>query len=186
MIGTSLETAGSWLRRLDWSLHALPQNDRIEIIREMRSHIEDRISRGIAERDVLASLGSPEEYARDFHDEFELSKALGSRGLIGMLRVAVYWLPRSAAAFLALMAVGCLGLFGTGVAVTAMMRFVDPLHWGLWLSSHSLVFGYAANLADEHEVFGTWIYPFAVLCAVGCWMAGQATLLWALRTIARR
>lgn len=186
MIRSNPETLDGWLRRLDWSLHALPQKDRIEIARETRSHIEDRISQGVSEQDVLATLGTPEEYARGFHDEFELSRALGSRGLIGMLRVVVYWLPRSAAAFLALIVVGCLGLFGAGVAVTALMRFVDPLHWGLWLSSHSLVFGYAASSTDGRELFGAWIYPFTVLCLIGCWMAGQATLLWALRTIARR
>lgn len=176
----------AYARKLRWSLSTLPEADREDIVSEMRSHVLDRIDAGVSIDDIFHGFGSPEQYARSFHDDFELSRALGSRSLVRMMRVLAYRVSRSAAAFFALLAMGCLGLFGAGVTVTALMRFIDPVHWGLWLSSHSLVFGYAGSPGGSRELLGAWIYPFAVLCLIGCWMVGQATLLWALKKIARR
>jgi uncharacterized membrane protein len=185
MRGNSPRTLDDWLRRLEWSLNALPPKDRAEIARETRSHIEERIAQGISEQDALFSMGKPEDYAQGFNDDFELSKALGSRESFEMMRVVAQWLTRSAAAGAALVAVSCLGLFAAGVILTALMRFFDPVHWGLWLSSHFVLFGHVDRGDQARELLGAWIYPFAVVSLVACWLAGRAALLSALRTIAR-
>jgi len=59
------------------------------------------------------------------------------------------------------------------------------VHWGLWLSSHFLLFGHVDRGDQARELLGAWIYPFAVVSLVACWLAGRAALLSALRTIAR-
>lgn len=186
MSNGSVLTQDRWLRRLEWALHAMPAKDRNEITREACSHIEDRLAQGNALEDVLASLGTPEEHAHGFFEEFELSEALGSRTMTGMLRVAARRLHRSAAAAIAFTLVCCLFVLGVGFVLTALMHFIDPLHWGAWYSTHMFVIGYADHTDEARELLGPLIYPVAVIVPYGCWNIGQKILLWALRTMAKR
>lgn len=175
-----------WLRRLDWALHALPTKDRDDIVRETRSHIEERINQNMAESRILASLGDADDYAQSFLDEFELSQALGSRKLPAMIGAAARWLHRSVAAAAAFTSVLLLGLFAAGVILTAVMHFLDPVHWGLWVSKRMLLIGHVDDPSVARELLGAGIYPFAVGSLIVCWIAGRAALLGSLRVVARR
>lgn len=175
-----------WLRRLAWALHALPAKDRDDIVRETCSHIEERIVQGVSEPQILASLGNADDYAQSFLDEFELSQALGSRKLPAMTRVAARWIHRSIAVAAAFTWVSLLGLFAAGVVLTAVMHFLDPAHWGLWVSSHMLLIGHVDDPSEARELLGAGIYPFAVGSLIVCWIAGRAALLGSLRAVARR
>jgi hypothetical protein len=175
-----------WLRRLDWALHALPTKDRDDIVRETRSHIEERINQNMAESQILASLGDADDYAQSFLDEFELSQALGSRKLPAMIGAAARWLHRSVAAAAAFTSVLLLGLFAAGVILTAVMHFLDPVHWGLWVSERMLLIGHVDDPSVARELLGAGIYPFAVGSVIVCWIAGRAALLGSLRVVARR
>jgi hypothetical protein len=175
-----------WLRRLDWALHALPTKDRDDIVRETRSHIEERINQNMAESQILASLGDADDYAQSFLDEFELSQALGSRKLPAMIGAAARWLHRSVAAAAAFTSVLLLGLFAAGVILTAVMHFLDPVHWGLWVSERMLLIGHVDDPSVARELLGAGIYPFAVGSLIVCWIAGRAALLGSLRVVARR
>jgi uncharacterized membrane protein len=179
-------TQDRWLRRLEWALHAMPAKDREEITREARSHIDERRAQGIAIADVLAALGTPEEHAHGFFEEFELSEALGSRTTAGMLRVAARRIHRSAVAAVAFTLVFCVFALGVGFVLTAFMHFIDPLHWGVWYNTHMFVIGYTAKPDEARELLGALIYPVAVLSAYGCWNLGRIILLWALSSMARR
>jgi len=175
-----------WLRRLEWALHALPTKDRDEIVRETRSHIEERIAQGVGEPQILASLGDADDYAQSFLDEFELSQALGSRKLPAMIGVVALWVHRNVAAAAAFTSVLLLGLFAAGVLLTAVMRFLDPVHWGVWVSSRMLLIGHVDDPSVARELLGAGIYPFAVVSLIVCWVAGRAALLGSLRAVARR
>jgi hypothetical protein len=175
-----------WLRRLDWALHALPTKDRDDIVRETRSHIEERINQNMAESQILASLGDADDYAQSFLDEFELSQALGSRKLPAMIGAAARWIHRSVAAAAAFTSVLLLGLFAAGVILTAVMHFLDPVHWGLWVSKRMLLIGHVDDPSVARELLGAGIYPFAVGSLIVCWIAGRAALLGSLRVVARR
>lgn len=175
-----------WLRRLEWALHALPTKDRDDIVRETRSHIEERVAQGVSELQILASLGDADDYAQSFLDEFELSQALGSRNLPAMIGVAARWIHRSVTAAAAFTWVLLLGVFAAGVVLTAVMHFLDPAHWGLWVSSHMLLIGHVDDPSAARELLGPGIYPFAVGSLIVCWIAGRAALLGSLRAVARR
>lgn len=179
-------TRDVWLRQLDWALHALPARERDDIVRESRSHIEERISQGMGEPQVLASMGFPDDYAQKFLDEFDLSQALGSRKLPAMMGVAAQRIHRSVIAAAAFTWVLLLGLFAAGVTVTAAMHFLDPAHWGFWVSSHMLLIGHVDDPKEARELLGAGIYPAAVVTLVVCWIVGRAALLGALRAIAYR
>lgn len=176
----------AWLRRLEWALHALPIKDREEIVRETRSHIEERIAQNVDEPQILASLGDADDYAQSFLDDFELSQALGSRKLPAMIGVAARWIHRSAAAAAAFTGVLLLGLFAAGVVLTAVMHFLDPTHWGLWVSNRMLLIGHVDDPSEARELLGAGIYPFAVGTLIAWWIAGQAALLGSLRVVVRR
>ena len=175
-----------WLRRLEWALHALPAKARDEIVRETCSHIEERIAQGMGEPQVLASLGNADDYAQSFLDEFQLSQALGSREVPAMIRVAARWIHRSAAAAGAFISVSLLGMFAAGVVLTAVMHFLDPTHWGFWVSSRMLLIGHVDDPSEARELLGAGIYPFAVGSLLVCWLAGRGALLGSLRAVARR
>lgn len=186
MSNVTTTTRDVWLRRLEWALHALPTKDREGIVRETCSHIDERIAQGVAEPQILASLGNPDDYAQSFLDEFELSQALGSRKLPAMIGVAARWIHRSVAAAAAFTWVLLLGLFAGGVVLTAVMHFLDPAHWGLWISGRMLLIGQVDDPSAARELLGAGIYPFAVGSVIVCWIAGRAALLGSLQVVARR
>jgi uncharacterized membrane protein len=164
----------------------LPAKDRDEIVRETYSHIEERVAQGMGEPQILASLGNADDYAQSFLDEFELSQALGSRKLPAMIRAAARWVHRSVAAAVAFTSVLLLGVFAGGVVLTAAMHFLDPTHWGLWVSSHMLLIGHVDDPSEARELLGAGIYLFAVGSVIVCWIAGRTALLGSLRVVARR
>lgn len=179
-------TRDAWLRRLEWALHALPTKNREEIVRETCSHIEERLAQGVGEPQILASLGNADDYAQSFLDEFELAQALGSRKLTAMTKAAARWIHRSVAAAAAFTSVSLLGVFAVGVVLTAVMHFLDPAHWGLWVSSRMLLIGQVDDPSVARELLGAGIYPFAVASLIVCWAAGRTALLGSLRVVARR
>lgn len=185
MSKTDPVTIDGWLRRLDWSLHRLTSNDRNEIARELRSHFQERIEQGLSEAQILASLGLPEDYARDFLEDFELSQALGSRTLPRMMAAAAQRIHRSLAAAAAFTSVLLLAVFAASVVLTAIMHFVDPAHWGLWISNRMFLIGQIDDPREARELLGVGIYPVAAICVTACLSLGRLSLLAALRRIVR-
>jgi uncharacterized membrane protein len=67
-----------WLRRLKWSLASMPSPEREDIVEETRAHLHEAIAGGQSAAAVLGGFGAPEDYARQFVDEMDVSHALGS------------------------------------------------------------------------------------------------------------
>lgn len=179
-------TPEAWLRRLEWALGSLPAVERTEIVREARSHLEERSANGRDGTDVLAAMGTPEDYARGFLDEYELARALGDGTVSGLMAAAGQRMHRSAVALGAFVGVLLLGLLGASALLTALMHFLDPDHWGLWLSSRMLLLGQVDDPAEARELLGAGIYPFAAIIVAVCWAAGRLTLVAAIKSLASR
>ncbi|GHA76936.1 HAAS signaling domain-containing protein [Cognatilysobacter bugurensis] len=173
-----------WLRRLEWALSSLPNTERADIVREARSHLEERGASGVEDADALRAMGSPEDYARGFLDDYELARALGEGTATGLMAAVGQRTHRSAIAFGAFVGVLLLGLLGAGVLLTALMHFIDPTHWGLWASNRMLLLGQLDDPADARELLGAAIYPFAAVVVAICWVAGRLTLIRALKALA--
>lgn len=186
MSNPKLLTQDSWTRRLEWALNAIPAKDRDEITREAHSHIEGRLEQGSAIADILASLGTPEEYAYGFFEEFELSEALGRRTTTGMLRVAVRRINHSATTALVIILIFCISILGVSFLLTSFMHFIDPLHWGVWYSTHMFLIGFVDDPKDARQLLGTSIYPIAMLCSYCCWNIVQIILVRVLRSMTIR
>lgn len=171
-----------WFRRLDAALHSLPPAHREDIVREVRSHVEDRVAQGIASSSVIAALGQPEDYALNFVDDFHLSESLGARSVPRMLRVATRLAHKSVMVACGLILVLVLVLMGSATIVTAAMHWFDPAHWGLWLSDRYLIMGQVASGEPARELLGAAIYPVAVGIGWACWSASR----WILQHVLRR
>jgi len=64
------------------------------------------------------------------------------------------------------------------VSLTALMRFFDPSHWGLWMSPRIFMIGVIDDPNAAQEMLGAQIYPIALLVAfLGAMVAKEA---WAL------
>ncbi|WP_340648241.1 DUF1700 domain-containing protein [Pseudoxanthomonas winnipegensis] len=175
----------AWLRRFRWALTSLPSSDREDITREIGSHIDDRIAQGLNEDQVLAALGAPDVCARGFLDDFALTQALTDQDVLTMVKAAMRWLTQSIAAFFGVLVAGCIGLFAIVIVLTVVMRLLDPVHWGLWLTARSLILGVVDDPSEGRELLGAWLYAWAVLGIVVCWAVGRTVLLASLRHVAK-
>lgn len=186
MTRVDLTRPDGWLRRLEWALEPLTAPERADIVREARSHIEERARQGLDEPGILRAMGPPEDYAREFLDGYELSRALGAATLPGMMAAAAHRMHRSAMAAGAFVSVVLLALLAAGALLTAAMHFLDPQHWGLWISSRMLLLGQVDEPGEATEILGAGIYPFASLIVAICWVAGRQILRAALKAVARQ
>lgn len=173
----------AWLRELRLALAALPTDMREDILAETLSHLEDRLAQGHPAADALAALGPAAGYARGFLDNFELAHALSSRRLPSLVSAALQRVHRSLGVAVALIAVSLLALWTAATVVTALMHFIDPKHWGLWLGPHSLVLGVIDDGEPARELLGSLIYPLAVLTWAVAWQLGRQLLARALRRL---
>lgn len=174
-----------WLRRLSWSLAAIPAPEREDIVAEITDHLNQRLQAGQAPAELLAGFGAPETYARRFLDDFELSGALGSQKS-GDLAAAI--LRRAHRSLLAFAAVAAACLLSAGaflVVTTAIYKVIDPAHAGLWSGRAGFFIGIIDDPTSARELLGAWIFPLAALSLVLAWLALRLILVGALRAIAR-
>lgn len=172
-----------WLRELRLALAALPGDVRDDILAETQSHLEDRVAQGLSPAAALAALGPARDYALGFLDQYALAHALSSRALPSLVSVALQRAHRSLGVALGLIAVTLLGLLTAATALTAVMHFFDPRHWGFWLGPHALVLGVIDDHETATELLGPFIYPLAVVTWVFAWQLGRQILDRALRRL---
>ena len=71
-----------YVRRLRWSLQAIPAEDRDGLVREIESHLTDSLAAGPHSLDAaIAAMGPPHAMAARYIQEFRLAGALGAKRL---------------------------------------------------------------------------------------------------------
>ena len=184
----------TYLGRLEAALAALPAEERREILLETRSHVLERARRAPARAlpDLLAELGPPEAYARQFlPDETPPGQAtprarrgsttlaglaeLTTRGWRGLPLLLVFGAAYALAGIVLLFVLGELvDPIGTGV-------FVDPRPDGT-SRIHVLV---SSDGAPGRDVLGRWLLPIALAITGVIHLVVRASLRLALRRGAR-
>lgn len=66
-----------------------------------------------------------------------------------------------------------ISILAAGIVLTALMRYFDPLHWGLWIAPEMLLLGRVADPGQAHEVLGDRIYTIAALVVLIAGLAAQ-------------
>lgn len=165
-----------WLRRLGWALGSLPAGERDDIVRETRSHIEDRIAAGAPVDRVLSDFGPAERHARQFVDEMQAYEALGSQGGVKLAWFVANRAHRSLAAAATLLlllllivaAIITLGLVG--------LEVYDPARTGVWVGPGTGFVGLIADPSLGREVLGPWLFPAAALVLTVIFVTGRLLL----------
>jgi len=164
------ESVDEYCKRLGKALHKLQTPERDEFIREVRSHILERVE---AEPEVTAevlaeifrAVGEPKALAAEYRTQAMLREATRSdvpwvlRPYV-LLRTTLRWGVTSIAGMVAFLVT----VIGYGCAVVfylcALLKPVFPRHIGLWLAAqHTVSLGYWNGRFSGAEFYGISIRP---------------------------
>jgi uncharacterized membrane protein len=178
----------AYLARLEGALAPLPAAERQEILLETRSHVVEQLrrapDRGAA--DVLAELGPPEAYARQFLPEPDEPRPGPPAGTLHRLaRLATGGLRTIPLLFLVVSAYA-VALFAF---LLALNKLLEPEATGLFFElrgKRGVMFVLSDPNHGGRDVLGFWLVPLALLVSLAIHLAMSALLRRVLRTDARR
>jgi len=183
----------AYLSRLRRNLRGLPAAEVEEIIRELRSHILDRLSAegepNAASVDAsLTRLGSTEELADAYVTDSVLAQVEVSRSPWRVLSALFRWASLSVAGFVVLL--GCIVgyVLGAALFLCAIFKPFHPHTAGLWMISDSsgdwelsIRMGFGGIPANGHELLGWWMVPAGLILGVGLVLLTTRLVLWSAR-----
>ena len=184
-----------YLGRLRSNLRGLSDEEAMEIVEELRSHLTDRLSGADATNaDVdtaLAALGSPEELAREYLADRALARVELSRSPWSVLKSLFRWASLSVAGVFVFL--GC--FFGYALSAVlmwcAVLKPIFPTTDGLWVSNPgndveiSFHLGLGTPSVGSREVLGWWIVPIGLIGGYGLLMGTTRMALWCVRRYRR-
>jgi hypothetical protein len=165
-----------YVARLSRALTGLSDDDRREILNEIRAHLEHRAGEERLD-EALNALGAPQDCARGFLDEIKLQAAFADAGpvkTLGALLALASWRATAAAG---LFVSGVFFLFAVAFAIICVTKIVSPDSVGLWIDPARDIFVLGVVDMDEgapvKEVLGAWMIPFAAGLAIVSLLLGQ-------------
>ncbi len=188
---TAVDTVERYLLRLRLAMGDVPVLQRDEFMREIRSHIIERLEHepGTSEQAcaaILKTLGDPEVIARDYRSEWLMARASRLQWLTEQasrlhiprlpLRTAVRWTLTGIQCFIVMM-VGIVGYtFAAAFAITAVLKPVFPNNIGLFVSEAGVQI---ANLVPQGtEILGPSYIPVALLLGFSFAMGTHGSIRW--------
>jgi len=155
----------------------LPRDTVADAVREIESHLRDRVASAEAAPDeraalerILAALGPPLQVAQAYSAERTIDEAVTTGRLVAVVRAIWQLAFTTMTGFFA--ALGLLVGYGIGAAcfmVAALKPFL-PNNVGFWVSdTHPLDFTYGGRFpvpSDAHQVGGYWIIPISIVCGL--------------------
>lgn len=165
--GTEPKTE-SYLARVRVALRGLPEREIDEILRELRSHVNELAGReGSGVEAALQSLGDPLDLAQTYRSENQMVRAECSGSPLVILQ-GLRHATRGTAGRVTATALYVLGYFGMGTLwAGALEKLLAPSRGGLWYIpgdfwSITLVVG-GEPPAGARELLGWWLVPIALL-----------------------
>jgi HAAS domain-containing protein len=165
-----IESIDGYCKRLWKALHKLPAPERDELIREVRSHILERVEAEPevtteALTEILRAVGEPKELAAEYRTQAMLREATRGKPpwvlrpwtlLLGTLRWGVKSMAGLVAFLITLVGYGCTAVF----LLCALLKPVFPARIGLWLApQHTLSLGYWNGRLSGTEIYGISVRP---------------------------
>jgi hypothetical protein len=169
-------------RSLATSLTGLPKDVARDAVREIDSHLRDRIAAASAMPDertslekILSDLGSPQRVAQAYSLERSVDEAVITGRIVAILRAVGHIAMSGLSGFFAGFGLFVGYLMGGSFIVLAALKPLFPDNIGVWVSDTSVASGLdiGARLgggpgarAGEHLAGGYWVIP--IFLAVGC------------------
>lgn len=183
----------TYLEQVERRLHVLPAEEVAEILKELRSHVLDRVEGVLTPRTVeaaLEALGSPTEIARANVTERAAAAVDASSAPLKVLR-ALYRVATVSVLGLFTFLVSLFGYsLALGFLAVAVLKPIIPEHVGVWQTvtgdgTYDYSVGAVVMSAHSRELVGWWIIPISLALAVGLgyvtWRLGS----WAVRLMGR-
>ena len=180
----AIDTVERYLLRLRLALADVPAVPRDEFVREIRSHIIDRLEHEPGDsqaacRGILQTLGEPEAIAADYGAERLLARTARLRLNLPAVQLAtpLRWLVTAVQWFL----VGMAAMIGYStsamLSLTAVLKPFFPRNVGLYLNDNGFqVAGFPAP--PGRELLGPYFIPFALVMAVLLLVGTSQLIKW--------
>ena len=173
----------SYLARLRVALRGLPDREIDDIVRELRSHVDDLAGKeGAGVEAALQSLGDPLDLAQTYRSENQMLRAQCSGSPLTILQ-GLRHATRGTLQRVTVTALYVLGYFGMGTLwAGALEKLLAPSRGGLWCTpgdfwSTTLVVG-GNPPAGARELLGWWLVPIALLVGWGVKYASDRIAQW--------
>jgi HAAS domain-containing protein len=172
-----------YLARLRVALRGLPDREIDDILRELRSHVDDLAGKeGSGVEAALQSLGDPLDLAQTYRSENQMLRAECSGSPLTILQ-GLRHASRGTLGRVTATALYVLGYFGMGTLwAGALEKLLAPSRGGLWyipgdLWSITLIVG-GNPPAGARELLGWWLVPITLLGGWGVKYASDRVAQW--------
>lgn len=161
----------------------LPRDIVSDAVREINSHLRDRIAsaepvpdeRAALEK-ILGELGPPLRVAQAYSVERTVDEAVVTGKMFAIVRAVWHVAMSTVTGFFAGFGLFTGYLLGVGFVTLAAMKPIFPDNVGIWVGSHSisegLDIGWRAGMhvtasGYEHMVGGYWVIPIFLIAGLG-------------------
>lgn len=177
---TGASRVNGYLFVLERSLKTfLPKDVATDAIREIESHLRERIESAAAKPDerqaiekILADLGPPLRVAQAYSAERTIDEAVVTGRLIPIARAISHLAMTTVGGFFAAFSLFCGYLFGLTFLALAAIKPIFPNNVGLWVvnGEGSLPTSLGAKFpvpVNQHAAGGYWIIPVCLFLGLG-------------------
>ncbi|MFZ0820878.1 MAG: hypothetical protein WAM91_12475 [Candidatus Acidiferrales bacterium] len=181
MNSPSTKEVDDFLRRFRRGLTTLPSDIREDLVSEVRSHIEERLSQG--KLDLASAFGSPEEYASRFVNEEALRSAVAGGRPWQLIGVLLGRVRATAQVVFVILPLGVIEIMGLVLAAAGVCKPFSPGHIGLFLRANGAfgLLGYISDPGSMHEVLGYAAMPIFIFGGLLLFWASHRLLLGVAR-----
>ena len=157
----------SYFAALDTQLADLPKAKRVEVIRELRAHVFDRLEQITVPTDddcrvVLQAMGSPQEIGRQYRMELLLNKSAWKISPWSMLRTLFRWTLTGIQGYIVFVLAMLGYTMGGCLYISALLKPLFPHNVGIFISDHALNLARFPEPPPGTEILGVYFIPVAV------------------------
>jgi len=180
---TGISRVNGYLFVLERSLSTVMPRDNVrDVVREIDSHLRDRISaaqpvpdeRAMLEK-ILSELGPPQRVAQAYSVERTVDEAVVTGRVLAIARAVWHVAMSGVSGFFAGFGIFIGYALGIGFVILAAMKPIFPDNVGIWVGDRSirdsLDIGWRAGMhvaipGREHMVGGVWVMPIFMLAGL--------------------
>ncbi|MCQ6560443.1 DUF1700 domain-containing protein [Paenibacillus mendelii] len=143
----------AYLAKLYELLHQTPEEDRLDAVREIESHIVEGIAHGQREDDILARLGDPRKLARAYRSEY-LMEHRSSRSFKDVLALIGFYCTTG---LLSIMVIPVLAVIAYGFGFCAILAIIAGIvrtFGATWIQM---------GFSPDHQLPTEWSMAFAIV-----------------------
>lgn len=161
---------------------SLPKDVARDAVREIDSHLRDRIAAANAIPDertsletILSALGSPQRVAQAYSLERSVDEAVGTGKVVAILRAVGHVALSGISGFFAALFLFIGYVIGAAFLILALLKPIFPNNVGFWVpddpgsKAFDLAFrgGVGPGPWHEHLVGGYWVIPICLVVGFG-------------------